>query len=124
MRKLSGLILAVMIFLVMTTVGALAKDKNHHSVEIPETVKVGAGQLEPGEYTMEWNESGSTAEVDFLQNGNSRARTSAKVVNLPQPAANDSVTVDSETGNTRTLEQVEFGGHKEAFSFSDTDTIK
>jgi hypothetical protein len=111
--------LAVMVFLLMMTVAAFAKDKNHHSVEITETVQVGAGQLVPGEYTMEWNESGPTAEVDFLQNGKSVLRTPAKVVNLPHPAEADSVTMNNETDNTRTLEEVEFGGHKEAFSFSD-----
>jgi hypothetical protein len=32
----------------MMTVAAFAKDKNHHTVDIPETVKVGAGQLAAG----------------------------------------------------------------------------
>jgi hypothetical protein len=119
MRRLSGLTLAVMMSLLMMAAGAFARDKNHHNVEIPETVKVGAGQLAPGEYTMEWNESGPTAEVNFLQNGKSVLRTPAKVLNLPHPAQTDSLTFNNETGNTRSLEEVEFGGHKEAFSFTD-----
>jgi len=53
----------------MMTVAAFAKDKNHHTVDIPETVKVGAGQLAPGKYTMEWSESEPTAEITFLQEG-------------------------------------------------------
>ena len=68
----------------MMTVAAFAKDKNHHTVDIPETVKVGAGQLAPGKYTMEWSESEPTAEVTFLQEemrlpieGSSPARPSA-----------------------------------------------
>lgn len=48
MRKLSSLALAVTISLSMMTVAAFAKDKNHHTVDIPETVKVGAGQLAAG----------------------------------------------------------------------------
>jgi hypothetical protein len=122
MKKFNGLMLAVAMSLMMMTAAAFAKDKNHHSVEIPETVKVGAGQLAPGKYTMEWSENGATAEVDFLQDGNSVLRTPAKVVNLSQPAASDAVTIDDETGRPRTLEEVEFGGHKQAFSFGDSQT--
>ncbi len=122
MKKFNGLMLAVAISLMMMTAVAFARDKNHHSVEIPETVKVGAGQLAPGKYTMEWSENGATAEVDFLQDGNSKLRTPAKVVNLAQPAASDAITIDDETGHARTLEEVEFGGHKQAFSFGDAQT--
>jgi len=59
MNKVRGVMLAVMTIAFIMTSGAVAKDKNHHSVVIPETLQVGASQLAPGEYTMEWNESGS-----------------------------------------------------------------
>ncbi len=122
MKKFNGLMLTVAMSVMMMTAAAFARDKNHHSVEIPESVKVGAGQLAPGKYTMEWSESGVTAEVDFQQDGNSVLRTPAKVVTLAQAAANDAVTIDDETGRPRTLEEVEFSGHKQAFSFGDAQT--
>jgi hypothetical protein len=120
MKTLRGLMLAVVTFSLMVTVAAFARDKNHHSVVIPETLQVGTARLAPGEYTMEWNVSGETAEVSFVQNGKSVAQASAKIVNLARPSASDSLTTRTETGNTVALEEVEFGGHKEAFSFIDT----
>ncbi len=116
MKKLRGLMLAVVTFSLMVTVAAFAKDKNHHSVVIPETMQVGTTRLAPGEYTMQWTESGATAEVSFVQYGKSVAQAPANIVNLARPSASDSLTTRTETGNTIALEEVQFGGHKEAFS--------
>ena len=120
MKKLTGLMLTLVTFASMATVAAFARDKNHHSVEIPETLQVGTAQLTAGEYTMEWSESGATAEVSFLQHGKSVAQAPAKIVTLAHPASSDSLTMRTDTGNSKALEEVEFGGHKEAFSFIDT----
>lgn len=119
MNKHRGIVLAVVTSVLMMTVAAFAKDRNHHSVEIPQTVQVGTSQLAPGEYTMKWSLSGSTADVSFVQNGKSVARVPAKVVSLDHPAAADSVTLKTEAGNAEALEEVEFGGQREAFAFGD-----
>jgi len=116
MKNLRNHTLAVALALIMS-VGAFAREKNHHNVVIPEVVQVGSSRLAPGEYTMEWNEKGSTAEINFLQHGKSMAQASAKVVNLSHPAASDSVIMTAEAGSAGDLEQIEFGGKKEAFSF-------
>ncbi len=120
MKKFTGLMLTLVTFSLMATMAAFARDKNHHSVEIPETLQVGTAQLAAGEYTMEWSESGATAEVSFLQHGKSVAQAPAKIVTLAHPASSDSLTMRTDTGNSKALEEVEFGGHKEAFSFIDT----
>jgi hypothetical protein len=104
----------------MFTSAAVAKDKNHHSVVIPETLQVGTSQLAAGEYTMEWAEKGSMAEVNFVQKGKSIAQVPAKMVDLGRPAETDSVTTTSGANGTGVLEQIQFGKHREAFSFSDT----
>lgn len=111
MTKLRGLRLAVAT-LVIVTAAAFAKDKNHHSVVISQTVQVGNTRLAPGEYTMQWNESGTTAEVSFVQNGKSVAEVPAKIGDLARPSASDSLTVRAETDNTVALEEVQFGGHQ------------
>ena len=120
MKKFTGPMLTLVTFSLMATMAAFARDKNHHSVEIPETLQVGTAQLAAGEYTMEWSESGGTAEVSFLQHGKSIAQAPAKIVTLAHPASSDSLTTRTEAGNSKALEEVEFGGHKEAFSFIDT----
>jgi hypothetical protein len=68
---------------------------------------------------MEWNEKGSTAEVNFLQHGKSMAEAPAKIVNLSHPAKSDSVTMMAASGNAGDLEQIQFHGQKEAFSFKE-----
>jgi len=119
MRNFRNLILAVTALALMMSVAAFAREKNHHNVVIPQVVQVGSSRLAPGEYTMEWNEKGSTAEVNFLQRGKSMAQASAKIVNLGHPAASDSVIIKAEVGNAEDLEQIEFSGKKEAFSFKE-----
>lgn len=120
MKKFTGLMLTLVTFALMATMAALARDKNHHSVEISETLRVGTTRLAPGDYTMEWSASGATAEVNFLQHGKSVAQAPAKIVTLAHPPSSDSVTITTGVDNMKALEEVEFGGHKEAFSFSDT----
>ncbi|MFZ0860646.1 MAG: hypothetical protein ABR881_01365 [Candidatus Sulfotelmatobacter sp.] len=120
MNKHRGLTLAVIASVLMMTGAALARDKNHHGVVIPETLQVGTSRLAAGQYTMEWKESGSTAEVSFLQNGKSVAQAPAKIVNLSRKAELDSVTMKTQSGDTQSLEEVQFSGSKQAFSFSDT----
>jgi hypothetical protein len=120
MTRFKGPVLAAIAFAFITTSGALARDKNHHSVVIPETLQVGSTQLAAGEYTMEWTENGSTAEVNFVQHGKSLAQVSAKIVNLSHPAESDSVTMTSSNHHTELLEQIQFGKYKEAFAFSDS----
>src|SRR5438046_10270001 len=99
MNNLRNHTLAVTALALMMSVGAFAREKNHHNVVIPEVVQVGSSRLAPGEYTMEWNEKGSTAEVNSLQHGKSMALASAKVVNLSHPAASDSVIMKAEASN-------------------------
>jgi hypothetical protein len=120
MNKVISPIVAAIAVVLLTTVAVLARDKNHHNVTFPETMQVGTSRLAPGNYTMEWSESGSTAQVTFLQHGKSVAQVPAKVVNLDHSAATDSVTMKAEADNTEALEEVQFGGHKEAFSFSES----
>jgi 2-methylaconitate cis-trans-isomerase PrpF len=119
MDKVRTLMLAVTALAIMMSVSAFARDKNHHNVVIPEAVQVGSSRLAPGEYTMEWNEKGSTAEVNFFQHGKSVTQASAKVVNLGHPAKSDSVTMMAAVGTAGNLEQIEFHGQKEAFSFKE-----
>ncbi len=119
MKKLTGLMLTLVTFALLATMSAFARDKNHHGVNIPEPLQVGTTRLAPGDYTMEWSESGATAEVSFLQHGKSIAQAPAKIVTLAHPPSSDSLTTKMGTNNTMALEGVQFGGHKEAFSFSD-----
>jgi hypothetical protein len=43
---------------ILSSVSALARDKNQHSVVIPDSVQVGGTQLQPGNYQVEWQGTG------------------------------------------------------------------
>jgi hypothetical protein len=55
------------VVLVLLSVSAWASDKMKANIQINQTLHVGSTQLDPGEYRMTWTESGSNAEVTFLQ---------------------------------------------------------
>ena len=63
--KLSKFALAIA--LIAFSVSAFASDKMRATVHIYEAVSAGSVQLAPGEYTINWTETGSDAQVTFAQ---------------------------------------------------------
>ena len=53
----------------LSSVCALARDNNQHSVQIPDSVQVGSAQLQPGNYKVEWQGTGPEVQVKFLRDG-------------------------------------------------------
>src|ERR1017187_3029312 len=53
----------------LSPLGALARNKNQHSVEIPDSVQVGGTPLKPGDYKVEWQGTGPEAQVNFVRDG-------------------------------------------------------
>ena len=64
--KLSKFTLAGIAFVALS-VSAFAADKMRATVHIAEAVSVGSVQLAPGAYTIKWTETGSEAQVTFVQ---------------------------------------------------------
>jgi len=62
---------------ILSSVSALARDKNQHSVEIPDSVQVGGTQLQPGSYQVEWQGTGSEVQVNFVRDGKTVATVPA-----------------------------------------------
>ena len=50
-----------------------ARNKNQHSVDIPDAVQIGSTQLKPGNYKVEWQQAGPNVHVEFVQNGKTMA---------------------------------------------------
>ncbi len=53
----------------LTPIGALARDKNEHSVSIPDAVQVGSAQLRAGTYKVKWDGTGPQVQVSFMRDG-------------------------------------------------------
>jgi hypothetical protein len=93
---------------------ALAKDKNQHSIDISDSVEVGAAQLQPGNYTVEWQEAGGAVSVKFLQHGRVVAEVPGTLKTNDKQVTQDSVVTQMTSGNRRVLTEIDFGRQKEA----------
>jgi hypothetical protein len=97
---------------------AFARDKNEHSVRIPDPVEVGHTQLKPGDYKVDWQGTGPNVQVKFLQYGKTVATAPATLhVNDSKVIQNDIVTGQS-TGTTAELREIDFAHQKEALVFA------
>lgn len=103
-------------FVLMTTVAAMAlpiwaKPKNERtdkaSWDPAQAVTVGQTQLQPGEYTLQAQESGKT--LDVMRDGKVVAEVPCHWIELPKKAP--STQVDT---NANKMVQVEFEGRTEA----------
>ena len=81
-----GLVLGLALLLA-TSVFAL----NKGSLQLSDPVIVNGKLLAAGDYTVKWDGSGPNVEVNILQGKNVVVKTTAHVVELPTPAANDAV---------------------------------
>ena len=75
--RLSGALFAAVL---LCAVSAFADNTVKKSLQINETITVGAVQLAPGSYRVEWNEPGPNVEVKIMQNGETVATVPAHMV--------------------------------------------
>lgn len=92
-----------------------AKDKDPGKLQLTTPVELGATQLNPGEYEVEWTNSGSGVKVNFLQNDKTIAMTSGKVVELKHPSPYDAVVLKpTKSGHGKTIDEIDFDNRIEA----------
>jgi hypothetical protein len=101
----------------LSSVGALARDKNQHSVEIPDSVQVGGAQLKPGNYKVEWQGTGPEIQVNFVRDGKTVATVPGTLKTNDARVVQDGIVTDSTDANTKTLKEIDFGRHKESLVF-------
>jgi hypothetical protein len=97
----------------LVPLSAFAQSKSARNVVILDTVQVGSTQLKPGTYKVEWQGTGPLLSVSFLQHGKTVATTQGKIVEAKTPWVDDGV-VTKNTGNTLTVEEIDFGGRTES----------
>ena len=100
---------------------AIAHSKNERNVTLPDTVQVGSTQLRAGTYRIEWQGGASSLQVSFLRDGKVVATTPGKMVEKSQPADSDEI-VTTDRHNTKLLEEIDFGGKKDALVFTSNET--
>jgi len=116
MRRIKYIALLSMLAL-LTTVSALARDKNQHSVEISDLVQVGGTQLKPGSYEVEWQGTGPEVQVNFVRDGKTIATAPGTLKTNDARVVQDDIVIDATSANTKTLEEIDFAHNKESLVF-------
>jgi hypothetical protein len=99
-------------FALMLASSAFAATKE--SLQISHPVTINGTTLKAGDYKVEWQGSGSSAEVSIVQGKRVLAKTSAQIVELKDPAPyNAAVTTKNDDG-TSSLVGLRFQGKKVA----------
>ena len=96
---------------------ALARDKNEHSVNIPDAVQIGHAQLKPGNYKVEWLETGPAVHVKFMQNGKTVATAQGQLKTNDTQVIQDDIITQMTSTHTKVLKEIDFGHQKEAIVF-------
>jgi len=104
------------ILTLLSTLCAYARDKNHHSVDLSDPVKIGATQLRPGSYKVEWQEAGPSVQVKFLQEGKTVATVPATLKMNDAQVTQDDVVIQT-IADQKVLKEIDFGHQKEALVF-------
>ena len=99
------------------SVCAFARDKNQHSVEIPDSVQVGGTQLKPGNYKVEWQGTGPEIQVNFVRDGKTVATVLGTLKTNDAQVVQDDVVTDTTSANTKTLKEIDFAHNKESLVF-------
>ncbi|MGA8501537.1 MAG: hypothetical protein WB683_08330 [Candidatus Sulfotelmatobacter sp.] len=112
--KLPNYVAFLSILAVLAPLSAFAREKNQHSVDIPNTVQVGGKQLEAGSYKVEWQGAGPEVQVTFLSHGKAVATVPGTLKTNDSQVTADAIQTDSANN---TLNEIDFRRDKEALVF-------
>ena len=105
--------LAALVFALATV--TFAANKNQASFTLTSAAKVGATDLQPGDYKAEWKaEAGNSVKVDILQHGKTVASAEGKLKDLPATMTHDAVVLDNNK-----IDEIDFGRGKQAVVFGE-----
>jgi hypothetical protein len=101
----------------LSSVFALAGDKNQRSVQIPNSVHVGGAQLQPGNYKVEWQGTGPEIKVNFVLDGKTVATAPGTLKKNNAQVTQDQILTDTTNANVQTLTEIDFRRTKESLVF-------
>jgi hypothetical protein len=104
------------------SLSAIAKDKNETRISLSDSVQVGATDLKPGDYTLQWEGDGPDVQVKVLKGKNVVATVPAKLAQGTSGYANAITT--RTVGNVKTLDEVDFAGGKQSLVFGEASTTQ
>jgi len=111
-----GLLLGLTLMLA-TSVFAVSANKG--SLQLFDTATVAGQTLKAGDYSVKWEGTGSTVQLNILKGSKVVASTPARLVDLNQPTGSDSAVLKSNGDGSRSLAEIRFGGKKYAIAIGD-----
>jgi hypothetical protein len=103
--------------LLLSSLCAWARNKNQHSIDISDSVQVGAAQLQPGNYKVEWQESGPAVNVKFLHDGKLVATVPGTLKTDDKQVTQDDFVMQTTKDNRKVLTEIDFRHDREALAF-------
>ena len=120
-RKLASATL-FLVALTMSISAFAGSNSKSESVLLFHPAQVNGTTLQPGEYTVKCETTGSTAQVKFLKNGKEVASANGQVKQLTShPDHNQVITQDS--GSASTISEIDFAHSATAVSFDSGATM-
>jgi hypothetical protein len=89
---------------------------NKGSLDLMDPVTVNGKQIKAGEYSVQWDGTGSSVQLSLLQGKKVVATTPAQIINLDQSPNNSSAIIKNNADGSRTLAEIRFGGKKFALA--------
>lgn len=115
-----GLLLGLIVLLASSVFASNTANKG--SIEITSPVTVSGTQLAAGEYSLKWEGTGPSVQLNIMKGNKVVATTPARVVDLGASSNNSAAIVTKGADGSRTLSQVRFNGKKYALAIGGEDT--
>ena len=116
MRPLKYATILLMLAFV-SSISALAKDSNRHSVDISDSVQVGGAQLVPGKYDVKWQGAGPEIQVTFVHDGKTVATVPGTLKANDPNVTQDDIVIGTTSGSAKTLKEIDFSHNRESLVF-------
>ena len=105
---------AMIMALALLSASALFAARNSSVFTLSQAVEIGTTQLKPGEYRVEWEESGSTLQVKIVQGGKTLAATTGKFVEHKERSPYNDVILKPGAGQAKTIDQFDFSNSNQS----------
>jgi len=105
---------SLVVFALIFTLGAFAKDKDSGSFDLAQSAKIGSTVLQPGHYKAEWTGPNDALQISVLEHGKTVATAKGNLKELPSKASYDAVTIRTHRNNTQQVDEIEFNNRSEA----------
>jgi hypothetical protein len=113
-----GLLLGLTLLLATSLFAA----SNKGSLQTMSDVRVSGKTLPAGEYSLQWEGTGSNVQLNILKGKTVVATTPARLVDLSQSPSSDAAVIRSNDDGSKSLAEVRFSGKKYALQIGGDST--